>query len=71
MRTAEHYQMQGAPFLGGGGVHCSIDGGGGGGPAWTVAGTMFGQSRGWLDDGKCSAAFEIYLGGEERHRNSG
>ena len=27
MRTAEHYQMQGAPFLGGGGVHCSIDGG--------------------------------------------
>ena len=27
MRTAEHYQMQDAPFLGGGGVHCSIDGG--------------------------------------------
>ena len=27
MRTGEHYQMQDAPFLGGGEVHCSIDGG--------------------------------------------
>ena len=70
MRTGEHYQMQDAPFLGGGEVHCSIDGGVGGLPAWTAVGTMFGQSRGWLDEGKCSTAFEIYLGGEERRLGS-
>ena len=47
MRTAEHYQMQDAPFLGGGGVHCSIDGGGASLPGQRLAPCLGRVGVGW------------------------